>query len=198
MTSFTPIFNLPYPDGSDAPCDGCTQLNSMSGAIFDTLDGLQDGIASQTNLDLVSVTWIGTPQQQSAIGVPPPIVFNTVEQDDLDAANLFADPVSIVLGNDPDLYGAYLAGFVITSNFGRGGLVDVTPSPGDRPFDVDVATSTFQIFDTNPSYAGSAVMEITQPTTLKARLFGSNCADPSTCIVEIYFARLWAVRLGRI
>lgn len=192
MTATTTKLGLRYPTGSDSPCEGGQQIIDLRDDIYGYLDAYTDVVTRQADLPMVSVAWLGAPQVVLA-GTGDRVRFDTVEQDDVRAADLTTASDQIVLGQ-PGFEGTYLTGFMVALAAAADGYTQdmsgdmiATYSPVD--FDLD----HFFQFGTppgNPVMSGSTLALIGGPTTMK--LFHTGLDQ------VIVLARLWAVRIGSL
>lgn len=188
MTALTPKLGLHYPTGSDSPCDGGQQLITLRDDIYGHLDDYTDIVARQADLPMVSVAWLGPPQVFSTGTVK----FDTVEQDDLRAADLISASDRITLGQ-PGFEGTYLCGFLITADEPDPGYEvfmtgDKISTFGPLDYDVDSWWRDTALTNLYPMMCGSGLALIGGPTILELRY------PP----LFIETARLWAVRVGSL
>ena len=204
MTATTPNYALRYPTGGDRPCDGAQQLNDLRDDIYDVLDGFAntiDQLVPAGDLPMASIAYIGPP-----ILIPAdnnfPMPYNTVEQDDIQGADLITFNNGLILGSTPDWYGTYLYGFVTTCDTSLGWKTILTPDPYTQ-----VAAEAIGSTDTewveagaSPSFAATALARVTAPTRVQGSTgVGQLTGVPPTFIdLTMRFTRLWAVRLGGI
>lgn len=94
MTLFTPNFNLPYPDGSDAPCEFAQDWCELTTAFQTVLDGFQETV-NRTNpavpvarLELTGPLVITNP------GI---LTFDTLSVDTAAWTDFDADPTAITV-----------------------------------------------------------------------------------------------------
>lgn len=191
MTALTPKLGLHYPTGTDSPCDGGEQIITLRDDIFSLLDDYTDTVARQADLPTVSVAWLGAPQVIVATSGQS-VRFDTVEQDDVRAADLIADSARIVLGK-PGFEGAYLTGFLVQLAAYADGYQVIME--GDMintltPYDFDVDSFWQVTPDAFPIMCGSTLALIAGPTTMQ--LFHTG---PDQIVT---MARMWAVRIGSI
>lgn len=204
MTATTANVGLHYPTGTDKPCDGAAQINTLRDDIYNLLDTFDRSIKRQTagTLPMVSITYTGDPvllqDPGSSTTTTPftPIIFNTIEQDDLQAADMIVKNDGITLGSSPDMYGTYIYGFQVIANADEGWTSKVVPNTYDAVA-LDIAEQ--QSWDENninnvPCHAATALLPVPVKTTVGPGLNLSTLFGP----VTLYFARLWAVRLGKV
>lgn len=184
MTAFTPNMQLPYPTGSDRPCDGFQQITDLRNAIYDNLDLLYAGMVRQQEPPMLSVTATG-PQSDGLL-----LKWQTVEQDDVNAIDLVVDNDAVILGkgNAPETLGTYIYGVNIEYPYSCIGFdVTLTPNTYDaRPYDFDQGWA-----EAPPDLIwslGSALLRVNVETKIEINLL--------MCGLGFTFARLWAVRIG--
>ena len=187
MTAITPQMALRYPTGSDAPCDGGQQIIDLRDDIFARLDTFADITARQSDLPMVSVSFTGT----QAVPLSTPIFFDTVEQDDIRAADLITDSTVLILGQ-PGFEGVYLTGFMVRITATRGVYQSMTGGIDDteNPFDQD-SGSFWQRATDLPIMCGSTLGQIFGPTEMQL-------SHIEVATQTVTFARMWAVRIGSI
>lgn len=186
MTATTPNLGLRYPTATDKPCDGWQQIRDLRNDIYNVMDGYLTDMQRQRALPMVVVTYSGP------LGFSQFIPWTTVEQDDIEAADLILQRNAIFLGKDnhPDRIGTYIYGLSVTYFEEDCQLVDVilTPNTYDaRAYDFSGAFG----FSTDPDYppwvGNSALLKVSTETMVQAR---------SVCFSANAFARMWAVRIG--
>lgn len=203
MTALTPKMDLRYPTGTDRPCDGWQQINDLGDDIYAHLNTFDTRLTQLRTLPMVAVAWQSpTPQHiPASSGVTPALVlFNTVEQDDLQAADLIVDNTGFTLGMTEEAEGTYIYGFDIVFNGG----VAAQPFPGASWFDIVLTPNTYnaraldadqhEIWDPvypNSYFSGSALLPVNGSTRIQAGRLENNVGG-----TNVVFARLWAVRIG--
>jgi hypothetical protein len=201
MSATTTNFALRYPTGGDRPCDAAQQLNDLRDDIYDVLDRFSDTMDRHLpgDLPLASVAYIGDP-----LFVPAdnnfPTKFNTVEQDDLRAADLITRNNGIILGSVPDFYGTYLYGFTTTVDGSEGWQAKLTPDTYTVPAFDDVGATTIEWVETNagPSYSATALLRVTSPVLVQTFTGIGQVTGGGFINLTLRFSRLWAVRLGGV
>lgn len=199
MTSFTPNVALPYPDGTDAPCDGAAQLNDLKNTLFDLLDGYEQAVDRQKDFPMVSIARLGIQGEVSGRTSNKdgtPIVFDTVEHDDLRAANLVADSQSITLGVPANgSAGEFLLGFTVQ-------IPDTEP-PGviGTHFRMDLIVNGVrsEILDSDQNAVDDEINSYKTASGLisfPGPLATVQVAPGSNQVSAVWFARLWALRVG--
>lgn len=210
MTATTPKFGLHYPTGTDKPCDGCTQINTLRDDIFAALDTISNTIALEQpgDLPMASIAYIGDPLIWPADNLRP-LIFNSVEQDDIQAADLITRNSALLLGSSPAYYGTYMYGFTTTTDHGttgstisnEGWQIRLNPDTYTEPAFDDVDISTMEWVDTTqpPTFAQAALLVVTAPTLLTAMPgIGQLAAGGGFESIVIRFSRMWAIRLGAV
>lgn len=198
MTAYTTNFQIPYPTGTDKPCDGAAQITAMRDEIYDSLDTIVGGIKAQQDLPMVSVAWAGpTPQIFPFQGnnvASAPVIFDTLEQDDFNgAADLITLNNAITLGKTTQSQGAFIVGFSMTSNAARGWQLSFTPSLMPTNLDdYEIGSTWDEALPYTPTLGGHCLLIVTAPVVIQARLYWrSGFGD-----VELLAGRMWAVRIG--
>jgi len=187
MTALTTKLGLRYPTGTDSPCEGGQQIIDLRDDIYSHLDDYVDTVARQADLPMVSVAWLGAPQLFSTGTVR----YNTVEQDDLRAADLTTAADQVVLGK-PGFEGTYLVGFLVQGEQTNGYTMNMsgdmisTFSPYDQDMDSWWRDTSLTLL--YPMLCGSSLALIGGPTTLTL--------SPPAFLISL--ARMWAVRIGGI
>lgn len=210
MAGATTHFALPYPTGGDQPCQGADQITNLSDAIFNQLDTFNDIITMQKpgDLPMASVAYIGDPIVWPADNYFA-VIFNTVEQDDIRAADLITKNNALTLGITPDLYGTYLYGFTticdtsagwqirLLSDFAANALLLPAFDGWDNPTSGEWVDATQP-----PCFAASALLRVNAanaPVTVQSMTgIGQLSGSSSYVNMTLRFSRLWAVRLGGI
>ena len=204
MTATTPNYALRYPTGGDRPCDGYQQLNDLRDDIYDVLDGFDTTIGQLVpagDLPMASVAYIGDP-----IIIPAdnnfPMFYNTVEQDDIQGADLITFNNGLILGSTPNWYGTYLYAFVTTCDTSLGWKAILNPDPYAFVADDVIGSTDTEWVEAGayPSFSSTAIARVTTLTRLQgATGVGQLTGSPSVFLnLTMRFTRLWAVRLGGI
>lgn len=108
MATCTPIFQLPYAEGSDAPCDIDETLCAFADAVeaqLDLLDGVVDRVVDTVPMVQVKLTAPLTTVSAGTTTITVP--FDTISFDTADMVNLAANPYLITLPRQ----GRYLASY---------------------------------------------------------------------------------------
>lgn len=198
MTSTTSL-GLRYPTGTDKPCDGWQQITDLRNDIYDRLDAQYDDLLAALDPPMAAVVWDGPDQ----LWVGGPMIFNTVEQDNLRAADLIVRNNGLVLGkdNDPDLLGTYIFGFSITATGVNTWRAAPDPDP-ETTRALDAAQyMRWEIPGQMPWMGASTLIRIQTETVIKIDAANSDAdCDPPIlfCPINISFARLWALRIGDV
>lgn len=204
MTGTTTNYALRYPTGSDRPCDGAQQLNNLRDDIYDVLDDFADTIDDHIpagDLPMASVAYLGDP-----IFIPSdntvPVFYNTVEQDDIQAADLITFNNGLILGSTPEWYGTYLYGFITTCDGAGGWQAKLVPDPYGMPAADGQGTPDPEWVEAGapPSFAATALARVVAPTRIQGfnGILQLTGVPPVPLNMTLRFTRLWAVRLGGI
>lgn len=113
MPSFTPNFALPYPNGSDQPCDFDEQWCDFTEAVDAVFAGFEEGLA-RTN-PIIPMALVKQTQPSTVPNIFQPIPFDTVLVDTAGMADLTANPFAITV-NRPGRY--MVNGFLETPSSG--------------------------------------------------------------------------------
>lgn len=142
MPSNTPNFNLPYPNGSDRPCDFAEQWCDFTDSMNNVLALFQSGIDRANPVVPAAMLRISTPREIITLNLIPfdEVVFDTAGMTDLDA-----DPYHIYIRRpgryifngfmDKDTSGVVDSQFTIFAQqelVAPGGQLDVTSNILDR------------------------------------------------------------------
>lgn len=92
MPSFTPNFALPYPNGTDAPCDFAQQWCDFSDAFQTQLDGFQ-AIIDRT-IPVIPIARLELTVPYTAVALEP-VRFDTLNIDTANWVDFDADPTTI-------------------------------------------------------------------------------------------------------
>lgn len=190
MTALTPKMSLPYPTGTDRPCDGGQQIIALRDEIYKYLDQFTDTKARQEDPPMASVAYIGAGQ---IVPGGQAVAYNVIEQDDLRAADLIATSTVLTVGK-PGFEGVYITGFLVeTTTTVDGWYQNLSGSylDSDRAFDQDPGSWWHRGGSAPyPTMCGSTLLLAQGPVTI-------NLSHTQSDRIVIS-ARLWAVRIGRI
>lgn len=103
MSTCTPIYGLPYPTGSDRPCDAPTTMCSFASAVetqLDTLDAIVDRTIDSVPMGIVTLTITAN---ISSLGGNTQLSWDTVNVDTANMVDLTNNPYAITLPR----YGRY-------------------------------------------------------------------------------------------
>lgn len=112
MSTCTPVYQLPYPIGSDRPCDIGETLCSFAASVeaeLDRLDGIVDRAVDTVPMASVRMTqqvsYVITVAQNFSVSLP----FDSVDVDTADMVNLESNPYLVTLPRT----GVYMTSFTI-------------------------------------------------------------------------------------
>lgn len=170
MPLFTPNFALPYPDGTDAPCDFAEQWCAFSDAFQAGLDGSQ-AVVNRTNpaipLARLEVTTSFTVNNSADIP------FDTLSADTANFVDFDADPTSITINRG----GIY----IVVAN------AETLTQAGSTQYNMFLNTGTTSINDQQevavvPQSIGFSASVI-KPVTTPARCRITMSSDNGTTIL---------------
>lgn len=138
MPTCTPIYGLPYPVGSDRPCDQSETWCDFAAGVdarLDILDDVVDRTVDTIPMAQVRLTTAHTQPSNPGGGTPSFVPFDTVDVDTANMVDLASDPYIITLPR----FGAYFVYFTVegvsggAGNQWRMGARTPTPSVGTVP-----------------------------------------------------------------
>lgn len=189
MTATTAKMGLRYPTGTDAPCDGGQQIMDLRDDIYADLDLFTQFTARQKDLPTACVSFQGTQSWPSGVKLR----FDTIEQDDVRAADLNTNAAILTLGQ-PGFEGVYLTGFMVRVDAVNAVTLSQPLSGVVAPLDPrDVDHSSFWLRPNqtvNPIRCASGLTQVVTATQM------GLVQNESTRTVT--FARMWAVRVGSV
>jgi hypothetical protein len=128
MPTCTPVYLLPYPIGSDPPCDVGGTLCAFATAVeaeLDRLDAVVDRVVDSVPMAQVRQTITRTYAANPGGGTPAAIQFDTVDVDTADMVDLAANPFLVQLPR----FGRYhVYGHIVGDTVGASNSVSISVS----------------------------------------------------------------------
>lgn len=139
MPLLTPNFNLPYPDGSDAPCEFAQDWCNFTTAFQDVLDGFQETVNRTVPAVPVARLELTGPLVITNPGI---ITFDTLSVDTAAWTDFDADPTAITVDRGGYIYLTALAEVAASGVAASSWTLSILNSAGMQDVHIEQAGAT--------------------------------------------------------